>query len=259
MNTYISKGTIAIPGPHDITYAICDITYSLNSDDSFMYVFKPNYTVCDLLSTAIFQGIPGLNQDLRKEEYTRTILPTFISERVPSPKREDYQELLGQVNMEYMDPIEYLIRLHNLGLQYSGDPLFVIPYKEKETVSFDHYNTTKNNQALIKEMLTQLCLGNDIIINGQTIHDDNRKAFHDVFMALYDRCYAHQKETQARGIQKAKERGSFKGRKPVQVDYIRFLECQDMIEKHRITARQAASRLGISIDKYYRYKKQLQN
>ena len=46
---------------------ICDITYSLNSHDSFMYVFKPNYFVCDLLSSAIFQGIPGLNLDLRKE------------------------------------------------------------------------------------------------------------------------------------------------------------------------------------------------
>lgn len=37
----------------------------------------------------------------------------------------------------------------------------------------------------LKEILSNLCLGNDVSINGQIINDDNRKMFHDVFINLY--------------------------------------------------------------------------
>lgn len=57
----------------------------------------------------MFQGIPSLNLDLKKEVYVReNILPTFILERVPSKNREDLYDLLKSVNLTYIDPIEYL-------------------------------------------------------------------------------------------------------------------------------------------------------
>ncbi|MDD7043622.1 MAG: recombinase family protein, partial [Mollicutes bacterium] len=110
MKAYISKGTICIKGPFQLIYAVCKITYQLNEDDSFKYVFEPNYSVISLLDSSIFQGIPGLNLDLKRKEYIRIKTPTFIAERVPSKKREDYLDLLAKVDMDYMDPIEYLIR-----------------------------------------------------------------------------------------------------------------------------------------------------
>lgn len=72
MKTYISKGTICIKGPFQLIYAVCKITYQLNEDDSFKYVFEPNYSVISLLDSSIFQGIPGLNLDLKEKEYIRT-------------------------------------------------------------------------------------------------------------------------------------------------------------------------------------------
>ena len=50
----------------------------------------------DLLPNNIFQGIPGLNLELRKDKYVRkNMTPVFISERTPSAHREDLWELLS--------------------------------------------------------------------------------------------------------------------------------------------------------------------
>ena len=119
MRTYRSFGTICVKGPYNLVFALCDIEYILKEDDSFRYVFKPNYNVIELLDSKYFQGIPGLNLDLKEKEYIRdNMIPTFISERVPMKNREDYNELLELVGMDYMDPIEYLI---SYGLYFGAD------------------------------------------------------------------------------------------------------------------------------------------
>ena len=210
----------------------------------------------ELLSPYYFQGIPGLKLDLKKEQYVReNRIPTFISERVPSPKREDYSELLEKVGMEYMDPIEYLIRTKE---QYSGDLLFVVPSEPKKTVKFDFEAVNETNAVLIKNVLEVLCAGDDVLINGQIIDDKNRKAFHDVFIAFYARSCASQKEKQAEGIKKAKSNGqSSRGRKPIHVDTMVFLKALKDVEKGKLKPKEAAKNLGISIDKYYREKKRM--
>lgn len=255
MKTLISKGRICIKGPCDFIYAVCNLTYVFNEDESFQYVFEPNYYITDLLNTNYFQGIPGLNLDLKEKKYIRdNRIPTFISERVPSEKREDFYELLSQVGLEYLDPIEYLIRAKD---QYSGDKLFVLPYKEKETISFDNYFGNKTNTALMKDILINICFGNDIVINGHKINDENRKIFHDIFINFYSRSSRLRKESQAQGISRAKKAGKYKGRKPIQVDEIAFFDVLSYVERKKLTPKEAANQLGISIDKYYRLKNKL--
>lgn len=256
MKTYESKGTICVKGPFGLAYRVCEIEYRWKEDDSFCYRFTPHYPVMELLSPYYFQGIPGLNLDLKKEQYVReNRIPTFISERVPSPKREDYSELLEKVGMEYMDPIEYLIRTKE---QYSGDLLFIVPSEPKKTVKFDFEAVNETNAVLIKNVLEVLCAGDDVLINGQIIDDKNRKAFHDVFIAFYARSCASQKEKQAEGIKKAKSNGqSYRGRKPIHVDTMVFLKALKDVEKGKLKPKDAAKNLGISIDKYYREKKRM--
>lgn len=257
MKSYNSFGTICILGPCNFTYAVCDLEYILNEDNSFKYIFKPNYSVIELLSSDIFQGIPGLNLDLRKEEYIRDDrIPTFISERVPSEAREDYYELLAKRNMDFMDPILYLIRSNE---QYSGDKLFVIERHNHTRISFNDYVGYETNSTLVKNILSNICLGNDILIGKQLIDDSNRKSFHDVFLAIYSRSLENNKYLQYKGIEEAKNSNKYKGRKAIQVDKLLFLEYVDKVSKKKMTAKSAAEELGISIDKYYRLKKQLQN
>lgn len=257
LKTYESKGYICVK-KYNLIYYVCKLTYILNEDDTFKYIFEPNYSVIDLLDTITFQGIPGLNLDLRKKEYIRDDrIPTFISERVPSEKREDYQELLAEVGMDYMDPIIYLT---NTKKKYSGDNLFVLPYKEKELFILEKSGEkTDNNNTRIKRILENICIGNDIQINNQIINDTNRKMMYDMLIEGYVKTYELNKKLQRDGIDKAKALGKYKGRKPIYVDKLMFLELLGKVENKKISPVEAAKILGISIDKYYRYKKKLQN
>ena len=69
--------------------------YEEFEDETYEYRFYPNYEIIGLLNDDIFQGIPGLNLDLRKEVYIRNnMTPVFISERTPGPNRENLYEML---------------------------------------------------------------------------------------------------------------------------------------------------------------------
>ena len=255
MRAFVSKGLICVKDSFNLIYNVCTITYEEREDESFKYIFEPNYSVIDLLTSRYFQGIPGLNLDLRRKEYIReNIIPTFISERVPQKNREDYYELLEEVNLEYMDPIEYLIRTK---LQYCGDNFFCIAYKDKELDTFENFNMFDNNNSLIKKILLSICMGNDVSFNGEIINDSNRKFAYDILIGIYSRSKEANKQAQANGINKAKKESKYKGRKPKDVNEVKFLELLDKVEKKKMTSKEASNNLGISIDKYYRLRKKL--
>lgn len=257
MRSYYSKGTICVRGDFDIIYRLCTLEYTLNEDETFCYVFTPNYSVIDLLDCRYFQGIPGLNLDLRREKYIRdNYLPTFIEERVPQKNREDYYELLDLVNMDFMDPIEWLIRTP---LQYFGDNFFMMRYEEKKTISIKDFSIHKTNSELSKNILEEIAYGNDVIINEDKIDDSNRKVFHELLMLFYSRSYEVNKNKKQEGIEKAKRNGKYKGRKPIDYDEELFKDFLIKIENKEMKPTEAINILGISIDKYYRERKKLLN
>ncbi len=256
MKTSETKGLICVKDEYGLTYNLCSITYILKEDESFKYIFEPNYSVISLLNSKVFQGIPGLNLDLKMKEYVReNKIPTFISERVPSEKREDYFDLLKEVDMDYMNPIIYLQRIKK---QYSGDKYFVISYNAKTIVSINEKYKNNNSFIRTKHILENICLGNDLKINNQTIDDNNRKMFYDVLIEGYIKSYLFNKEKQREGIKRAKQQHKYKGRKPISVDRLMFEELLEKVQKKEMRPKEVADKLGISIDKYYRYKKNLQ-
>ena len=44
---------------------------------SFKYIFRPYYDIIELCNTSFFQGIPGLNLELKKEEYNEEYFTAF--------------------------------------------------------------------------------------------------------------------------------------------------------------------------------------
>lgn len=255
MKTYYSRGLIVVKDKFNITYLLSKIEYFCNEDETFKYVFTPSYSTISLLKSDIFQGLPGLNLDIKKEKYERiNRVPVFISERVPNKNREDYYELLKEVNMEYMDPVEYLIRVKG---QYFGDPYFVITYKHKEKIDLDNLKGKYTNTELIKIILDNIAIGNDIIFNDTLINDDNRKLIYDILIKLYKRSVTYKKEKQLEGISLAKINGKYKGRKRIEIDVINFLNYLNKINNKEITVKEACKNLGITIDKFYREKKRI--
>ena len=66
----VTSGVICLEN-NGIEYLICKIDYHYFDDDNFSYIFTPYYEVIDLLDSKLFQGIPGINLDLREKQYER--------------------------------------------------------------------------------------------------------------------------------------------------------------------------------------------
>ena len=255
MQGYLTKGIICVKDELNIEYRVCIIEYLENEDGSFEYRFFPNYPVIDLLNSDVFQGIPGLNLELKEKVYVRkNILPVFISERVPSINREDYYEILDEVNMKFMEPIEFLIRSKQ---RYSGDHLYVIKYEERKKILINDIKGKQNSFGLIKLMLEEIAANNEVYLDSLTkINDESVfKTLRYIYKIQYESNKAKQKE----GIEEAKKNNKYHGRKPVPIDLLKFYEVLEKVNNKEITNRKASEILGISIDKYYRYKKLLQN
>ena len=110
----------------------------------------------------------------------------------------------------------------------------------------------------MKEILVNICKGNRVKIGEQIIDDSNRKIVHDILLSIYSRSYSLQKELQRKGIEKAKKNGKYRGRKPQEIEEVKFLDLLDKVNEGKIRPKEACEKLGISIDKYYRLKKKLQ-
>ena len=241
----------------DIKYAVYHLTQTHYEDDTFEYVFKPYYQVIDLLTPATFQGIPGLNLELRKETYRReNKIPTFIYERVPQENREDLWAYLDEAGLEYMDPLEWLIRTD---YQYTGDNLVVDQYVEPDTQL-----STKNiypGQSFVFDRVTDIGRNNyqrlkillDIIVKCATlkagdfyIDDSNRKVIYALIYPLYIVEQSNRRKKQEIGIKIAKKQKKYIGRKKVAVSIPLLAEMIDKLEEKEITVKDAMIKLGIS-------------
>ena len=65
------------------------------------------------------------------------------------------------------------------------------------------------------------------------------------------------KEEQQKGIAAAKKEGIYRGRKPLPIDLRKFIDLLSEVENKKMTPKEAADQVGISIDKYYREKKKI--
>lgn len=123
------------------------ITYESFENEEFQYIITPFWEIIDTLSADVFQGIPGIDMDLRLEHYYRVnYVPVFMTERTPGPNREDLWELLDSVNLSYYDRLEWLIRTD---LRAAVDNLIVERAREEKRC--DYANDRKTLEYLLKE------------------------------------------------------------------------------------------------------------
>lgn len=251
-----TKGTICLKDDYGIEYKISEIEYIENKDETFKYIFRPCYEVIDMLGPELFQGIPGLNLDIRQPEYIRdNIIPTFISERTPGPNRENLQEMIEEVDMKYLNQLEWLIRTDT---QYSGDRLYVKRYTntdKKQTVEI----TLSQTRALqsCRQILDIVCYGNDISGDGFQIDSTNRNAFYKVLYTIYSNEVDDRKKKISEGIRRGAEKGHYKGRVKKQVNIPKLYEINDNLLSHRISVEEATRILGISRATLYRRLKEI--
>lgn len=241
-----TEGCICIDDAYGFTYRIAKIEYIEREDESFEYIFRPNYSVISLLGDDIFQGIPGLDLDLGKEEYIReNRVPVFISERTPSKNREDLIELLDACGMDYLNRLEWLIRTDT---RYSGDSLYVCRWEDKTAdVQIESDENLGGRSALAcKRLLSYICAGYNIHLPELEVSDNNRKDIYQLLLLLYSKEKTFLKNQQKAGVDRAVEQKRYKGRSKIEIDELRFQEVMNDYEDAKMTGDQAAKILGIS-------------
>lgn len=236
-----------------IAYKVSDIAYTIYEDDSFIYTFTPFYPVIDFLPSTLFQGIPGLDLSLRREYYIRrNEIPVFISERTPSSNRVDLPELLDKVGMNYLNPLEWLIKTDTI---YSGDNLYVISPEEFDALKYKLIaNTAQPLKARdrIKIILERLAVGETEVLNDYFIQAASIADLYTVLTSVMAEDMERLRLNRIQGIKKAKAEGKYKGRTKIAIEEPLWEEVCNKYHAGKLTADEAAKKCGISRSTFFR-------
>ena len=248
MKEKVTRAQLCLEGPGGFIYDIATIRYIVRDDESFQYEIEPNYAVIDLLGPQDFQGIPGVNLSLRKPIYVReNTTPTLIADRAPMDNREDLWQLLEAYGMDYLDPVEWLVRSQK---RYIGDKFFFRAIEDnREAARIDIGSAIErapSTHQAIKRILTAICAGTTLECDGVRIGSDIRKVLFRTLLRLYE------KGRKLKSGDDTDGHPSVSGRKRKPVDELMLREAIEQYRAHRITAKEAAETLDIGVATFYR-------
>lgn len=245
--------------------AVGRIDYEEMDEENYQYIIYPYWDMIDGLTYDIFQGIPGIDMDLRLEKYYRVnYTPVFITERSPAKNREDLWELLESVGLDYYDRFEWLLRTN---LRCGNDNLVVdrrrydsrqVNYSKEldigtlqygDSIVVNNLSDVANNVSTFSEKMYDVLInGIDVVdVDGQNIIGfTQRSAMLAMILTQYKLYYQSRKEKQREGIEEAKSKGKYQGRKPIEVDYHLLEQVSGELDSHLITVEQAMKRVGIT-------------
>lgn len=266
-----SVGIVKAVDKNKNRYNVAEVTYERYDDQNFQYVFSPYWKLIEFLPREVFDGIPGIDMDVRKEHYYRVnMTPSFISKRTPSSTRENVKELLDEVGLDYYDRFEWLLRTN----RHCGDDNFIVVRKRAEEQVFEKLDAETLNlvQPGDKIMLNRLCdIAPDrkrlseslfrLLQSGATISvkEDNITFSAELSpnplyilerMMEYSRIYGDVRRRE--GIDRAKEEKKYKGRTPIKVDKLVFEDIACKFANGIIVESQALESLNMSRSTFYR-------
>ncbi len=273
--SYRNSGIIKAVSEDGEKIQVGRITYEAFENEEFQYIITPFWEIIDTLPASVFQGIPGIDMDMRLEHYYRVnYVPVFMTERTPGPNREDLWELLDSVNLPYYDRLEWLIRTD---LTAACDNLIVERAREESKVE------KITNQEELQRYLEEGQYGDEIIVEnlhtlgrssaectkslnrlmhygialsslqeGVKLSVEDYKSFLPIFATMYKMDRENKKNKQRAGIEKAKENGVYKGRKRISVDEEFFKDIVNQLKEKKITVDEALKVTGFSKATFYR-------
>ncbi len=254
---HVTKAQLCLNGRGGFTYVLAQVEYIVRSDDTFTYLLTPDYGVIDLLDPPDFQGIPGFNLEKRKDVYAReNRTPTLIADRAPMQNREDLQQLLRACDMDYWDPLEWLILTPT---RYIGDKFWFravpeAPMQNPPALDIESaiVNAVNSPQA-VAAILKAICESADLAVHGEKLGDSQKSILYRTLMPLY--------EKMQRRFTRAEKSGSEMpvkaGRKRKPVDELMLREAVSRFHAKEWSAEQAAESLDIGVATFYRRMKEL--
>ena len=269
--SYVNSGIIKAVMKNGEKISVAQIDYQEFDEENFQYVISPYWEIVDGLPASVFQGIPGIDMDLRLETYYRVnYIPTFIAERTPSENREDLWEILESVGLDYYDRFEWLIRTpmraanDNLIVErrrtkqviekYTTGILSTLQYGDKVIV--DSMEAIADTTAgFADEIFTVITNGVDIISeSGQMLVDiTTRSSMIPIIIAQKIIAQSEYAKNRRSGIEQAKKQGKYTGRKPIEVDEKVLRQVNQELKAGLISVEEAMKRTKIgSKSTFYR-------
>lgn len=262
--SYVNSGIIKAVMKSGEKISVAQIDYQEFDEENFQYVISPYWEIIDGLPSSVFQGIPGIDMDIRLERYYRVnYVPTFIAERTPSENREDLWELLEMVGLDYYDRFEWLLRTtmraanDNLIVERKRKPQVIEEFTSGmlsalqygDTIILDSMESIADTAAGFTDGIFAIVTnGVDVISqSGQILIDAMTRAAM-VPIVVTQRMITRREHAVNRkaGIEYAKKAGKYTGRKPVEVDEKVLRQVKQELKDGLITVEEAMRRTKIS-------------
>lgn len=262
---YRNVGIIKVFDRNNRNYNVGEIVFERFDEQNFQYIIKPYWQLIEQIPQGLFQGIPGINMELRRDAYYRVnMTPTFISMRTPSESRENVRELMRSVGLDYYDRFEWLLRSE---MRCGDDNLFVVRKPTDnlrieniesamnrylhpgDVVEIDNLSDIQgNNSKLIENLFTLLQSGVQIYIRSENryIDDNERKTMLYLLRNILESMDRNNKTRRQAGIENAKLNGRYLGRKPIKVDDQLLKQVAIAFLNKHISEQEAINRLGIT-------------
>ena len=271
---YTSQGLIKVVDRYDRRYNVGEISFERFDEQNFQYVIKPYWNEIKYIPKGVFNGIPGINMDIKREKYYRVnMTPVFISMRTPSESREDIRELLSSVKLDYYDRFEWLLRSNS---RCGDDNIIVIRKYEgrdrsieniqDENLSVDDIVKIDNlggicstNGRMVEKTFILLQSGAKIFIADENrfLQEEERNNMLYLLMNMLASQDRNNKVNRINGIITAKKNGKYGGRKPIAVDAILLQQISYQFKNKTISEKDAMKKLGlVSRSTFYRKIKQ---
>lgn len=262
---YRNVGIIKVYDRYNRNYSVGEVILERFDDQNFQYIIKPYWQFIDQIPYGLFQGIPGIDMDLRREAYYRVnMTPTFISMRTPSESRENVRELMRLVGLDYYDRFEWLLRSE----MRCGDDNLLVVRKPTDNLRIQSLEQARNrnlhpsdvveidgfsdipssNSKLIEDLFCLLQSGVQIYIRSEHRYiDDNERMTMLYLLRNMLECIDRNNRTRREeGIEEAKRNGRYTGRKPIEVDEQLLKQIAIAFLNNRISEQEAMNKLGIN-------------
>lgn len=265
-------GIIKVYDRYNRNYNVGEVIFERFDEQNFQYIIKPYWQFIDEIPHGLFQGIPGIDMDLRRDSYYRVnMTPTFISMRTPSESRENVRELMRSVGLDYYDRFEWLLRSE----MKCGDDNLLVVRKPVDDLRIQSLEQIKNrhlhsgdviemdnlsdiqssNAKLTEDMFRLLQSGVQIYIRSEDryIEDNERKTMLYLLRNMLECIDRNNRNRREEGIEDAKRNGRYTGRKPIEVDEQLLKQVAIAFLNNRIPEQEAMNKLGMkSRSTFYR-------
>lgn len=269
--SYVNSGIIKAVMKSGEKISVAQIDYQEFDEENFQYVIIPYWDIIDGLPASVFQGLPGIDMELRLDRYYRVnYIPVFITERTPSENREDLWEILETVGLDYYDRFEWLLRTT---MRAANDNLIVERRRESQVVEefrpgilsdlqygdkiiVDSLETVADTTAGFEDRIfTAVTNGVDIVSQNSDVLVGMMVRSAMVSVAVTQRILERREYVSKRreGIEQAKKNGKYTGRKPIEVDEKVLYQANKELKAGLISVEEAMRRTKIgSKSTFYR-------